>query len=111
MTPAISFYETGVSYYQALIRHFNDEETPWSAETGMTNNTESIYEGNDAPKYLGRYSVLRNNWYDINIASVRTLGSPVVPELTEDPDDTVESYITVKINVMPWAKRVQNVIL
>lgn len=109
--PMLSFYETGVCYYQALIRHFDESETPWTGDVTMTNTTTSIYNGNNAQDYLGRYGVLRNNWYDITIDGVKAIGTPTVPELTDDPDDTVETYISVKINIMPWAKRTQSVIL
>lgn len=109
ITKEIVYYENGVVYYPALIRHFDETETPWTANTGMENVTESIYNQNSAEDYLGRYSVLRNNWYDIRVTAVKALGSPIVPELTDDPDDTVETYLAVKINIMPWARRTYNV--
>lgn len=113
----LNYYKDGVAYYQALIRHFDNTETPWEGEVEMSNVVTSIYKGTagvgevDENAYLGRYGVLRNNWYDINITAIRQIGSSVVPELTDEPDDVVEQYIKVKINIMPWAKRTQNVIL
>ncbi|MCQ2179250.1 MAG: Mfa1 fimbrilin C-terminal domain-containing protein [Bacteroidales bacterium] len=109
ITKEIAYYADGIAYYPALIRHFNEDETPWTANTSMQNTTESIYNLNNANDYLGRYSVLRNNWYDINVTAVKALGTPVIPELTDDPDDTVETYLAVKINIMPWARRTYDV--
>lgn len=110
----LSYYREGVAYYQVLIRHFNDAETPWTPTADMTNEIPSIY-GADAAlaaqNYLGRYGVLRNNWYDITVEGIRQIGSSTVPSLTDVPDDNVDKYIKVKINIMPWAKRVQSVIL
>lgn len=117
ITDQLSYYKDGVAYYQALIKHFGDSETPWNPETHIVggNNVENIYDFNDAEggdkRYLGRYGVVRNNWYDMKITQVSRIGSSVVPPLTDDPDDTVEQYVKVKINIMPWAMRRQNVIL
>lgn len=111
ITKQLSYYADGVAYYQALIRHFDDTETPWEGNSSMTNETESIYDGNNENDYLGRYGVLRNNWYDITVRGIRQIGSSTVPDLTDEPDDTVEQYISIKINIMPWAKREQGVIL
>lgn len=110
----LSYYNEGVAYYQVLIKHFGDEETPWTESAEMTNEIESIY-GSDkaaaAHNFLGRYGVLRNNWYDITVTGIRQIGTSTVPELTDIPDDNVDKYIKVKINIMPWAKRTQSIIL
>lgn len=107
----LSYYYQGVAYYQALIRHFNDQETPWTPNASMTNVTESIYNSNSEADYLGRYGVLRNNWYNLTIDAITHVGSSTIPDRTTEPDDTVEQFLKVKINVMPWVKRTQGVIL
>lgn len=95
----IKYYKGGVSYYYAtLIRHFDDSETPWDASAPTY-----------ALKHLGRYGVVRNNWYDINITSISGPGDPEITTPSEDPDDTAEGYINCTINVLSWAKRSQNV--
>ena len=96
---AIAYYKGGVSYYPVMIQHFGDDQTPWTAG--------SVSYPRDA-NYLGRWGVLRNNWYEINVTGVKSIGSPVVPEVYGTPDDPVESWISVEINVLSWAKRVQN---
>jgi hypothetical protein len=112
----IKVYTDGISYYSVLIKHFGDELTPWNADNHLNTATsynssatapssESDYQ-ND--KYLGRYSVLRNNWYDINITSVSDLGSPTIPDPGTDWDDNVKSFISVQINILSWAKRTQS---
>lgn len=110
-----NFYKGGISYYQALIRHFDNNETPWNATTDMANTTEGVYAHN-SNNYLGRYGVLRNNWYSITLEGIREIGEPLVPSVDpskdpDTPDDEVRAFLQVKINVMPWAKRVQGVIL
>ena len=68
-----------------------------------------IRDSNKSDEYLGRYGVLRNNWYEINVQSIKSLGDPNVTEVTPEPVDKKESYISVDINVLSWAKRSQNV--
>lgn len=95
----IKYYKGGVSYYYAtLIRHFDDSETPWDASAPTY-----------ALKHLGRYGVVRNNWYDINITNISGPGDPEITTPSEDPDDQAEGYVRAEINVLSWAKRSQNV--
>ena len=96
----ISTYLNGEAYYIARIKHFN-EMTPWTAGEG--------YDGNNV-KYLGRYGVLRNNWYDLSVNSISGLGYPDIPEVKpEVPDDENEQYINVEVKILHWAKRSQNI--
>lgn len=105
----ISHYPDGVCYYAALIKHFGDFETPWTESLDMDNTTDGVY-GTNSNNFLGRYGIVRNNWYKVNITGVRTLGTSVVPPLTPDvPDDQVEKYIKVEINITPWVIRTQDV--
>lgn len=109
----VATYESGTSYYPVRIKHFGDELTPWkSTETpSPTVSTGAYPTANQAANYLGRYGVLRNNWYNIDVQGIKKLGSPVVPEVTGDTDDELAAYISVKINVLSWAKRTQHAIL
>lgn len=102
----IKTYENGVCYYIARIRHFNDALTPWSSgkETYGTNNAT-----NNA-SYLGRYGVLRNNWYDLEVTKFSAPGYPDVPVVNPtDPDDEDTKYINVEVKILDWAKRKQQV--
>lgn len=96
----IAFYKGGVSYYPVMIKHFGDDLTPWS-------NGE-VYGSNKAD-FLGRYGVLRNNWYSINVTGIKNIGDPEVPKVYGTPDDPSESWISVTINILSWAKRSQSV--
>ena len=108
----IKEYKDGESYYFVRIKHFGDDMTPWNTNETTKPSTSSIYpEGHLKENYLGRYGVLRNNWYDIAVEGVKGLGSAVVPTVTPNTDDELKSYIAVKINVLSWAKRSQNVVL
>ena len=109
----ITYYENGESYYTVRIKHFGDQLTPWAK------GQLGVVEGNIYPdgtktaenNWLGRYGVLRNNWYDITVEGVKGLGSPINPKLTPTTDDELESYIAVRINVLSWAKRTQGATL
>ena len=104
----IECYAGGMAYYPVQIKHFGDDLTPWTSadvEGGVS------YPGTAevaAQNWLGRYGVLRNNWYTINVTNISNLGSATVPEIT-GPNDPPESYISVEINVLSWAKRTQDV--
>ena len=96
----ISTYLNGEAYYIARIKHFN-ELTPWEAG--------QAYNSNNAA-FLGRYGVLRNNWYELSVNKVSGLGYPDVPEVKPTvPDDENSQYINVSVKILDWAKRSQNI--
>lgn len=100
-------YKDGIAYYPIRIKHFGDQLTPWDKNTANINDP---YDSNNPAKYLGRYGVLRNNWYQLSISKISNIGSAVVPEIKFDEDnkpDEIEQYIAVRINVLSWAKRTQ----
>lgn len=108
--PNIVRYKGGVAYYAVRIKHFGDTEgTPWNvAEQGVTAGGNSkIYPGANEGWFLGRYGVVRNNWYDISVNKIQTLGDATIPAFTNDPDDVLENYISVSINVLSWSKHTQ----
>lgn len=97
----IKTYKNGESYYIARIKHFGDDFTKW--------NPGETY-GTDNEKYLGRYGVLRNNWYDLTVNSISGPGYPDVPKVNPDtPDDEDTKYINVSVKILDWAKRSQKV--
>ena len=96
----IATYLNGEAYYIARIKHFN-ELTPWTAGTPY---------GTDNESYLGRYGVLRNNWYDLSVTSISGLGYPDVPEVKPTlPDDENDQYVNVEVKILSWAKRSQQI--
>lgn len=105
------YYKSGVSYYTVRIKHFGDDLTPWKKNELGVKAGEVYPTTNQAENWLGRYGVLRNNWYDITVQGVKGLGSATVPELTGTTDDELDSYIAVQINVLSWAKRTQSATL
>lgn len=105
----ISTYKEGVSYYIARIKHFGDGLTPWPAKDG---NKDTYGTGEDAKKrYLGRYGVVRNNWYELTVNKVTNPGSPDVPTVNPNtPDDEGDKYyVNCTVRILSWAKRVQNI--
>lgn len=139
----IQQYPSGVTYYAIRIKHFGDDLTPWGwngeQEPTAADNTDAkkiakIYPEGDGhigsanENYLGRYGVLRNNWYELSLGKILKIGHPIVPWLNPDnnpndpdnpnpedpdhPDDSLDdSYISARINILSWAKRPQSVIL
>lgn len=92
----INTYLNGVTYYIARVKHFGSL-TPW-------NSGESY--GTDNVKYLGRYGMLRNNWYDLTVGNVYGPGYPGVPPVDPtQPDDENEKYLSVSVKILSWAKR------
>lgn len=92
----INTYLKGVTYYIARVKHFGSL-TPW-------NSGESY--GTDNATYLGRYGMLRNNWYDLEVGNVYGPGYPGVPPVDPNqPDDENEKYLSVSVKILSWAKR------
>lgn len=113
--PNIVRYKGGVAYYAVRIKHFGDTEgTPWNvAGQGVTAGGNSLIYPNPSAGasdgwFLGRYGVVRNNWYDISVNSIQTLGDATIPAFTNYPDDVLEDYISVSINVLSWSKHSQS---
>lgn len=96
----INTYYKGVTYYIARVKHFGSL-TPW-------NSGESY--GTDNATYLGRYGMLRNNWYELEVGNVYGPGYPGVPPVDPNqPDDENEKYLSVSVKILSWAKRTDKV--
>lgn len=120
---SILCYVGGVSYYTIRIKHFGDQLTPWKkGSSSLITPVPSLENGSypgwngsadeklaAAKNYLGRYGVLRNNWYDIKVKDIKYLGEAVPVDYSNDPtpDDEIDGYIAVQINILSWAKRTQ----
>lgn len=102
----ISTYYEGVSYYIARIKHFGDTLTPWNSGDPTYGTGEEAKK-----KYLGRYGMVRNNWYELQVNSISNPGSPDVPEVNPDsPDDEGDKYyINCSVRILSWAKRVHGI--
>lgn len=111
----VTKYDKGFAYYPIRIKHFGSSKAlaaggyeyglvTWDAKK---HTQADRYNDNSDEKFLGRYGVLRNNWYDLGINSISGVGSPVIPDAPGTPDDELESFISVRINVLSWAKRTQ----
>ncbi len=110
--PKIVRYKGGVAYYAVRIKHFGDSDTPWNvAGQGVKAGVNSLIypsaTGTNIDWFLGRYGVVRNNWYDISVNKIQTLGDATIPAFTNYPDDVLENYISVSINVLSWSKHTQ----
>ena len=91
----IQAYKDGFCYYQTnLIRHFN-------------NNQSSVDMG------YGRYGVVRNNIYKINLKKISRPGAPTVTNDKDNPgnDDPSQSFISFDVHVNPWIVREQDISL
>lgn len=91
----INTYLKGATYYIARVKHFSSLK--WQSG-------ESYGDNND--KYLGRYGMLRNNWYELKVGNVYGPGYPGVPPVDPNqPDDENEKYLSVSVKILSWAKR------
>lgn len=131
-------YLNGVTYYTVRIGHFWDNETPWSAPTAAYNIYNQIYPTSGTSTHvspetpvnygasrkaawLGRWGIVRNNWYSLNISDIEGIGDaePLdysgtasgTPGGTPDDNPKPKYYIKAHIHILPWVKRTQNVVL
>ena len=131
----VTEYTNGITYYATRIAHFGNSETPWStgAESynqydkiypmdGQSVNETSVNYGTDrANAWLGRWGIVRNNWYVLNVTSITGIGDAVpvdysgtgtgTPGGTPDDNPEPKYYIAAHIHIVPWVKRTQDVIL
>lgn len=117
----VSLYKNGWSYYNVRIKHFGEVETPWASDgayvTQPGTTTEQIYKLSDLAwgdnAFLGRYGIVRDNWYKLTISAINKLGSATPPSVKGDPtpDDEIEKeyYISAHVHILPWVLRSQSV--
>ena len=128
-TTKIYKYVGGVTYYAMRIAHFGDVETPWNAPAEAYNQYDMVYPEDGkalfSPKveygtsrasaWLGRWGIVRNNWYKLTIDEIKGLGTPVPEDFNGDagntPDDNPKPkyYIAAHVHILPWAVRKQSV--
>lgn len=132
----VALYKGGYSYYNIRIKHFGENETPWEAVSATDanaatppfkvqpgGNVANIYgyttdtgaQEKASARFLGRYGVVRDNWYKLSIDKISKLGS-AVPESVKGnttPDDEIEEeyYISAHVHIIPWVLRTQSVSL
>ena len=121
-------YTGGISYYATRIQHFGDIETPWDGPAEAYNNYDLVYPANAtqtikdkttqygtsrASAWLGRWGVVRNNWYSLTLKSISGIGSPVPEDFrgngTPDDNPPTSYFITAEVHILPWVKRTQEV--
>ncbi len=117
----VNLYKGGYAYYNVRIKHFGEVETPWSPSgayvTKPGTTTEQIYKLSDANYgdkwFLGRYGIVRDNWYKLSIDGITKLGSATPPTVKGDPtpDDEIEQeyYISAHVHILPWVIRNQSI--
>ena len=101
---SVKYYKDAqVFYHVSRIEHFGDDYTPWTEATDGDpyNYTEE--------KHLGRYGVVRNNWYELHITKITSPGEPEIPDTPDTPDDEETGYVKAEIRILAWAKRTQDV--
>ena len=103
----LKYYANGEAYYSVWVSHFGEDGTPWNGDETQTPSVDNIYHDSNQ-NYLGRWGMLRNNWYEVNLTGIRSLGEPTVSKATGDTIDKLESFISAQINVLSWTKRTQD---
>lgn len=92
-------YQEGICYYPIRIRHFSD------AEVYTSGDAFAFVNGEYTNKELGRYGVVRNNSYRVQIKKISKPGDPEIPPTPDEPDDDENLYITCNIQILAWALR------
>lgn len=121
----VYYHKEGEVYYTVLIRHFNDKELDLDGSTAQSAIENSIMYDPETEEFkllsenypsgldqylLGRYGVLRNNWYQLELNGVGAIGTPYLPQPEATPDDDeAKKFLDVSIHVLAWAKRYQDV--
>lgn len=127
-------YKGGISYYSVRIKHFGDVETPWNGPaeaynvyqataptlciypanaTQTIDGVTTVYGDNYASAWLGRWGVVRNNWYVVKLNKIAGIGSPVPEDFSgkagNTPDDNPPTsyFISAEVHILPWVKRFQ----
>ena len=104
----VNYYDDGYCYYLVPIMHFGDTQTPWQSAASMTGSiaSASAAYGTNNAAYLGRYGVVRNNWYNISITGVTHVGacnaSQLFTQMADQADDTVEQLLNAKLVISSW---------
>ena len=118
---SITAFKNGKCYYEVRVQHFGKKYTPWGEETGAPSvggGGEKFYDytsfadselGTMENNYLGRYGIVRNNWYDLQLGEIKAPGSPTKPDLSDKADDEQKYYIQATVKIMDWAVRKQSV--
>ena len=109
-----------MAYYNVRIKHFGDYETPWSStKPFMTlNSGETVADiygigadpDNSAANFLGRYGVVRDNWYKLVVSGVKHIGTAEPIDVSKEtliPDDEIDNYISIHVHILPWVIRNQ----
>ena len=114
---SITKYDAGICYYAVRIQHFGSYYTPWGSETNAptpSGSADTFYNyttthTDNNTYYLGRYGIVRNNWYQLMLNSISAPGEPTIPTPADSPDDVTNYYISATVKIMDWAVRKQSV--
>lgn len=114
---SITKYDAGTCYYAVRIQHFGSWYTPWGSETNAPTPSGSedafynytTHHADNDKNYLGRYGIVRNNWYQLMLNSISAPGEPTIPTPADSPDDVTNYYISATVKIMDWAVRKQSV--
>lgn len=99
----IQYYQKAVNYYDVFIQH---------------DDSQSI-------GHVGRWGMVRNNSYRMDISGIMQEGLPYIPDPTDpdivdpenqdptdpEPADQLNAYISVTISVNPWVIWYQDTVL
>ncbi len=104
----ILYYKGGVCYYRVPIRHFTAEENGYTDEAAFK-SAYTAANGVYAAKDLGRYGVVRNNWYKLTLNKISEPGTPAIVPPTSTNDDDYETFVACNIDILAWSIRNQGI--
>lgn len=85
----LKFYHNGENFYLHPLRHFSDALQPM-------------------PNAYGRYGLVRNHLYRLNVTRVDGPGTPTPQKPEDKPNDHATTLLSIKLQVQPWVVKPQN---
>lgn len=101
----VNYYKDGVVFYKIIIRHFTNTELGLDPGWTLVSDTQKYPTDYDT-HLLGRYGLVRNNWYELAINKISGPGYPTIPPPTTTTDDEpAHLVLDATIHILGWAKR------
>lgn len=76
-------------YYTSRIKHFDN--------------------GNDTDMGVMEYAIMRNNIYSLAVTGISDIGSPIVDPTPDIPNESKEAALDLKVNILPWIVRYNDI--
>ena len=76
-------------YYTTEIKHFDN--------------------GNDNELGVNEFIIMRNNIYSLSVTTIKEIGAPFVDPTPNTPNETVEAALDIRVTLVPWIVRYNDI--